>query len=284
MSQLQSQMYLRPTHLKEALGALKTRSVSVLAGGTDFYPQRVGRPLREDVLDITALPGLRGVEQREDMLAIGALTTWSDIVESTLPSWLSGLQQAGREVGGVQIQNAGTVAGNICNASPAADGVPVLLALDAQVELSALDGVRRMPLEAFIVGSRRTQRRSDELLTRILIPGRPAQTRSSFLKLGARRYLVISIAMVALTVECSAEGVITRAGIALGACSEVAQRLPKLEAALVGQALTPALARVPLPMHVAHLQPISDIRGTAQYRTDAGLTLVRRALLEVALA
>jgi len=277
-------MYLRPTHLKEALGALKARSLSVLAGGTDFYPQRVGRPLREDVLDITALPGLRGVEQREDMLAIGALTTWSDIVESTLPSWLSGLQQAGREVGGVQIQNAGTVAGNICNASPAADGVPVLLALDAQVELSALDGVRRMPLEAFIAGSRRTQRRSDELLTRILIPSRPPQTRSVFLKLGARRYLVISIAMVALTVECNAEGVITRAGIALGACSEVAQRLPKLEAALVGQALTPALAWIPLPMHVAHLQPISDIRGTAQYRTDAGLTLVRRALLEVALA
>ena len=284
MLQLQTQMYLRPTHLKEALVALKARPLSVLAGGTDFYPQRVGRPLHEDVLDITGLPGLRGVEQREDMLAIGALTTWSDIVEATLPSWLSGLTQAGREVGGVQIQNAGTVAGNICNASPAADGVPVLLALDAQVELSALDGVRRMPLEAFIVGSRRTQRRSDELLTRILIPSRPAQARSVFLKLGARRYLVISIAMVALTVECNAEGVVTRAGVALGACSEVAQRLPKLEAALVGQPLTQALAWVPLPMHVAHLQPISDIRGTGQYRTDAGLTLVRRALLEVALA
>jgi len=284
MLQLQTQMYLRPTHLKEALVALKARPLSVLAGGTDFYPQRVARPLHEDVLDITALPGLRGVEQREDMLAIGALTTWSDIVEATLPSWLSGLTRAGREVGGVQIQNAGTVAGNICNASPAADGVPVLLALDAQVELSALDGVRRMPLEAFIVGSRRTQRRSDELLTRILIPSRPAQARSAFLKLGARRYLVISIAMVALTVECNAEGVVTRAGVALGACSEVAQRLPKLEAALVGQPLTPALARVPLPMHVAHLQPISDIRGTGPYRTDAGLTLVRRALLEVVLA
>lgn len=275
-------MYLRPTDPKEALSALKARPLAILAGGTDFYPQRVGQPLHEDVLDITALPGLRGVESGGDEISIGALTTWSDIVELPLPQWLSGLKQAAREVGGVQIQNAGTVAGNICNASPAADGVPVLLALDAQVELSSLQGVRRMPLQEFIVGSRRTQRRPDELLTRIFIPNRADQARSRFLKLGARRYLVISIAMVAVTVECDADGMVARAAVALGACSEVAQRLPKLETALLGQSLTPALAQAALPAHLAHLKPISDIRGTAQYRSDAALTLVRRALTEVA--
>jgi len=276
-------MYLRPTNLNEALRALKERPLCVLAGGTDFYPQRVGRPLREDVLDITALSGLRGTELRDNTLSIGGLTTWSDIVESPLPQWLSGLKQAAREIGGVQIQNAGTLAGNICNASPAADGVPVLLALDAQVELSALDAVRRMPLQEFIVGSRRTQRRSDELLTRILIPNRPTQARSIFLKLGARRYLVISIAMVAVTLETDAQGAVVHAAVAVGACSEVAQRLPKLEAALAGHALTPDLAQIALPVHVAHLKPVSDIRGTAQYRSDAALTLVRRALAEVTL-
>jgi CO/xanthine dehydrogenase FAD-binding subunit len=275
-------MYLRPTDPKEALSALKARPLAILAGGTDFYPQRVGQPLDEDVLDITALAGLRGVESGGDEISIGALTTWSDIVELPLPQWFSGLKQAAREIGGVQIQNAGTVAGNICNASPAADGVPVLLALDAQVELSSLHGVRRMPLQEFIVGSRRTQRRPDELLTRIFIPNRADQARSRFLKLGARRYLVISIAMVAVTVECDADGMIARAAVALGACSEVAQRLPKLETALLGQSLTPALAQAALPVHLAHLKPISDIRGTAQYRSDAALTLVQRALTEVA--
>lgn len=275
-------MYLRPTDLQTALSALKARPLCVLAGGTDFYAQRVGRPLQEDVLDVTALPNLRGVERREGELSIGALTTWSDIVEAPLPQWLAGLKQAAREVGGVQVQNAGTVVGNVCNASPAADGVPVLLALDAQVELSASDGVRRVPLKEFIVGSRRTQRRPDELVTRIFLPERSSEARSIFLKLGARRYLVISIVMVAVALEFDANGMIARAAVAVGACSEVAQRLPKLEAALLGQRLTPALAQVPMPGHLAHLKPIADIRGTVQYRNDAALTLVRRALEEVA--
>jgi CO/xanthine dehydrogenase FAD-binding subunit len=276
-------MYLRPTDLQTALSALKARPLCVLAGGTDFYAKRVGRPLQEDVLDVTALPGLRGVGRHEGELSIGALTTWSDIVEAPLPHWLAGLKEAAREVGGVQIQNAGTVVGNVCNASPAADGVPVLLALDAQVELSASDGVRRIPLQDFIVGSRRTQRRPDELLTRIFFPERGSEARSKFLKLGARRYLVISIVIVAVTLECDAEGTIGRAAVAVGACSEVAQRLPKLEAALLGQRLTPALAQVPMQAHLAHLKPIADIRGTVQYRNDAALTLVRRALEEVAI-
>lgn len=274
-------MYLRPTVLEEALTALKARPLVVLAGGTDFYPQRVGRPLRDDVLDITALHALRGIREQDGELSIGALTTWSNVLELPLPSWLDGLKRAAREVGGVQIQNAGTVAGNLCNASPAADGVPPLLALDAQIELSALDGVRRIPLREFITGSRRTQRRGDELLTRIFIPHWGARARSTFLKLGARRYLVISIVMVAANLECDAAGTVTRAAVAVGACSEVAQRLSELEAALLGRYLTPAVAQVADAEHLAHLLPISDIRGSAEYRHDAALTLVRRALMEL---
>jgi len=276
-------MYLRPTELNDALLALESRPLTILAGGTDFYPQRAGQPLKADVLDITALAGLRGIEVGGGGLYLGALTTWSDVLEAQLPPWLSGLKQAAREVGGVQIQNAGTVAGNICNASPAADGVPALLAVDAEVELACREGVRSMPLQEFIVGSRRTQRRAGELLTRIFIPDRSPQAHSVFLKLGARRYLVISIAMVAAMLDCDADGMITYAAVALGACSEVAQRLPRLEDALIGQRLTPALAQAVLPAHLASLKPISDIRGTAQYRTDVALTLVRRSLTELAL-
>jgi CO/xanthine dehydrogenase FAD-binding subunit len=276
-------MYLRPTELNDALMALESRPLAILAGGTDFYPQRAGQPLKADVLDITALPGLRGIEAGDRGLSFGALTTWSDVLEADLPPWLSGLRQAAREVGGVQIQNAGTIAGNICNASPAADGVPALLAVDAEVELSSVEGVRRMPLQEFIVGSRRTQRRAGELVTRIFIPNRSTQARSIFLKLGARRYLVISIAMVAAMLDCDADGMVAYAAVALGSCSEVAQRLPRLEAALIGQRFTPALAQAVLPAHLSSLKPISDIRGTAQYRTDVALTLVRRALAEMTL-
>ncbi|HTT36462.1 MAG TPA: FAD binding domain-containing protein [Burkholderiales bacterium] len=274
-------MYLRPTDLTEALAALKAAPLEVLAGGTDFYPARVGRPIGGDILDITALSALRGVREQAAGWRIGALTTWSDLVAAPLPPVFDGLRSAARDVGGVQIQNAGTVAGNICNASPAADGVPALLALGAEVELAALDAVRRLPLREFIAGSRRTLRRPDELVTAVLIPAWGSDARSVFLKLGARRYLVISIVMVAACVEAGPDGAVARATVAVGACSEVAQRLTKLEAKLLGRPLAPALAGLARPDDLAPLAPISDVRGSAEYRRDAALTLVRRALAEL---
>lgn len=274
-------MYLRPTDLTEALTALKGRQLSVLAGGTDFYPAYVGRPLPDDVLDITALAALRGVSEEPAMFRIGALTTWSEILGARLPPLFRGLKLAACEIGGRQVQNAGTLAGNLCNASPAADGVPALLALDAEVELRAHAGIRRMPLAAFLVGNRRTARRADELVTAVLVPRWGSGARSTFCKLGARRYLVISIVVVAATLEAGADGTIARAAVAVGACSEVAQRLAGLEAKVVGQPLTPALAELVGPEDLAALTPISDIRGSREYRRDAVLTLLRRALTEL---
>ncbi len=274
-------MYLRPTDLSAALTALKGRQWAVLAGGTDFYPARVGRPLPEAILDITALAGLRGVREEAGDYRIGALTTWSELLAAPLPNAFDGLKRAAREIGGRQIQNAATLAGNICNASPAADGIPALLALEAEVELSAHDGIRRLPLASFVAAGRRTQRRPEELVTAILIPRWSARARSTFLKLGARRYLVISIVMVAATLEAGADGTVARAAVAVGACSEVAQRLARLEAMLLGEPLAPALADLVRPDDIAALTPISDIRGSAEYRRDAALTLVRRALAEL---
>jgi len=274
-------MYLRPTDLDVALRALKGGPLAVLAGGTDLYPACVGRPLPEDILDITALSALRGVREEASGFRIGALTTWSELLATPLPAWFDGLKLAAREVGGRQVQNAATLAGNLCNASPAADGVPALLALDAEVELVAHDGVRRLPLAGFVTGNRRTVRRTDELLTAILIPQWAASARSTFIKLGARRYLVISIVMVAATLEADASGAVSRAALAVGACSAVAQRLPALEAKLLGAPLGPALADLVGPEDLAALRPISDVRGSAEYRRDVALTLVRRALREV---
>jgi CO/xanthine dehydrogenase FAD-binding subunit len=270
-------LYLRPTRTEEALERLAAAPLTVLAGGTDHYPARVAKPLAEDILDITALDALRGIEGTPDGWRIGATTTWTQLIEAKLPPLFDALKQAAREVGGVQIQNSGTVAGNLCNASPAADGVPALLALDAQVELASLKGRRRLKLDEFILGPRRTARRADELLTAIVVPKPRLAARSRFLKLGARRYLVISIAMVAAVIEIE-RGRIAAARVAVGACSPVAQRLPALEAALAGAPMNGDLGARVRAEHFAPLAPIDDPRGTAAYRNEAAQTLVARCL------
>ncbi len=274
--------YHRPRLLGEALGHLAAGPQTVVAGGTDHFPARVGPHPDEDLLDISGLDALRGIDDVGTAWHIGALTTWTAIAEAELPPVFDGLRAAAREVGGVQIQNRGTVGGNLCNASPAADGMPPLLALDAQVELSGPDGVTAMPLAAFVTGNRRTLRRPDQLLTAILVPKplRPAQ--SAFVKLGARRYLVISIVMASAVLERAADGTVAAARIAVGACSAVAQRLPALETALVGRPVAPGLGAALVPAHLAPLAPIDDVRGSAAYRLDAAATVVRRVLDDAA--
>jgi CO/xanthine dehydrogenase FAD-binding subunit len=274
--------YLRPASLESALAALADRRLAVLAGGTDFYPARVGRPVAANVLDITAVAELRGIHAADGWIRIGAATTWTELLETPLPHALDGLKRAAREVGGAQIQNAGTIAGNLCNASPAADGIPPLLALDAEVELRTAARSRRLPLAAFVLGNRTTACAADELVTAVLVPRWGDRARSTFLKLGARRYLVISIAMVAAAVDLAADGTIRRCGIAIGACSPAARRLTALEGELAGRPLARELADVVAERHLAPLAPITDVRGTAEYRGDAVATLVRRALRQLA--
>lgn len=271
--------YLRPTTLDEALQAL-ARPWTVLAGGTDFYPARVGQAIDEDVLDIAGIAALRGITAGPDGWRLGATTTWSELLEADLPPLFDGLKQAAREVGGRQIQNTGTIAGNLCNASPAADGVPPLLALDANVELAGRAGTRQLSLTSFITGNRRTVLTPGELLVAIHVPRAARDARSAFLKLGARRYLVISIAMAAATLEF-AGGRVGTARIAIGACSAVAQRLPALEAALVG-AMPDSLAARVEASQLAPLSPIDDVRGSASYRVDVAATLLRRLLASFA--
>jgi CO/xanthine dehydrogenase FAD-binding subunit len=281
--------FLRPARLDDALGALADGGPGgapwiIVAGATDHYPARVGRAPIEDVLDVTAIGGLRGVTATsEGGWRIGSLTTWTDLVEADLPPLFEGLRVAALAVGGLQIQARATIAGNLCNASPAADGTPNLLALDAVVELASARGPRTIPVGEFVTGNRRTVRAPDELVTAITIPAPlPGTTaRSSFVKLGSRAYLVISIAMVAAVVEVRGDGRIARARVAIGACSEVAQRLPGLEADLAGMPASAASAGIVTDAHVADLRPIDDVRGTAEYRRDAARTTVRRALAAV---
>ncbi len=268
--------YLRPSRLEDALTALARPHV-VLAGGTDFYPARVGRAIDEDVLDIGGIAVLRGISADAAGWRLGATTTWSELLETDLPPLFDGLKQAAREVGGRQIQNAGTLAGNLCNASPAADGVPCLLALDAEIEIAGPAGSRRLALRQFITGVRRTALTQDELVVAVHVPRPGNEARSAFLKLGTRRYLVISIAMAAATLEI-ADGRVASARIAVGACSPIAERLTDLEAALAGAPLDARLAERVEVSHLAPLSPIDDVRGSAAYRSDATVTVLRRLL------
>lgn len=277
--------YFRPATLAEALDIRAGHDVTVLAGGTDVYPVRTARrawgdPAHKDVLDISAVPGLKGIVEEADHWRLGALTTWTELARADLPPLFDAYRRAAREVGGVQVQNLGTLAGNIVTASPAGDGIPNLLALDAQVELQSRAGTRTLPFSAFATGYRQTALNSDEIVTALLVPKLDG-ARSTFLKLGARKYLVISIAMVAAVVATDAAGRISQARIAVGACSAVAQRLHQLEASLAGVPLSEAAGLVTAG-HFAGLAPIDDVRATAAYRLAAAEALVRDALADLA--
>lgn len=268
--------YLHPATLQEALQALGAET-RILAGGTDLYPATPEATLAGDLMDVTAIPDLRSITHRPDGLRIGACATWSDIATAALPLALRALQQAALQVGGKQIQNAGTIGGNLCNASPAADGIPPLLAVDAVVELSSVTGTRHLGLSDFLLGPRKTARRPAEMLTAILIPTASLTGQSQFLKLGARAYLVISIAMVAVRLTAQ-NGQITSAALAVGACSATATRLGAVEAALIGQPL--ATATIDASAVAAALSPLDDLRATAAYRTQAATELLRRAITQ----
>ena len=255
--------------------------LTVLAGGTDYYPGRVGRPLDDDLLDLTGIAALRGIADEGDRWRIGALTTWTDLIRADLPACFDGLKDAAREVGGVQIQNAGTIAGNLCNASPAADGAPNLAALEAEVELSAAAGVRRLPVTEFLTGNRTTALGPGEIVTAVLVPKLPDNAASAFLKLGARRYLVISIVMIGIVLVPDGDTV-GDARIAVGACSPVTRRLPALEAILNGRPLDGRLGEAVSAEAVETvLSPIDDVRGSAGYRLDATVTMLRRGLSDM---
>lgn len=265
----------RPATVEDAL-TLMAQGARVLAGGTDLYPALRDGPPPPALVDVTGIAGLRGIARDGAGWRIGAATTWTDILRADLPPAFDGLKLAAREVGSVQIQNAGTVAGNLCNASPAADGVPALLTLGARVEVTGPDGARRMALTDFLRGPRDTALSPGELLTALHLP--EVRGQGAFLKLGARRYLVISIAMVAARVALDA-GRIAEAAIAVGACSPVARRLGALEEALSG-ARPPEIEAIVARADLSALTPIDDVRASAAYRADAVRSLIARTLTQ----
>lgn len=272
--------YLAPTDTAEALAFLVDTDARIIAGCTDYFPGREQGRIDEHLLDVTRLERLRGITETADGgWRIGAAATWAEVIGAPLPAAFDALKEAAREVGSVQIQNRGTVGGNLCNASPAADGVPPLMALDAEVEILSPRGTRTVPVGGFITGVRSVDLAGDEILAAVTVPGVPPGARSAFLKLGSRTHLVISIAMAAAVVE-ERDGRVEAARLAVGSCSPVCRRLPALEERLAGR--TAAEIR---SMDLAGdgaldpLDPITDVRGSREYRLDVVPGICRRAVL-----
>ncbi len=275
-----STSYYRPHHIADALTWLSHQGGIIAAGCTDLLPLTTSPELSGKVLDVTAIADMRGITDEGDHRRIGGATTWTDLIRADLPPAYDMLKLAAREIGSIQIQNAGTIAGNICNASPAADSVPCLLNLDASVELTSPQGKRVQPLDQFILGPRKTSRQADEIVTALLVPKSAESGWSSFRKLGARKYLIISIAMTAARLVTH-EGKITEAAISIGSCSPVAQRLTLAETSLCGTVITSSLRAD----HILSkedissvISPIDDARGTADYRIEAAAVLVMEAI------
>ena len=276
----------RPRTIPEVLELLKPEGApKVIAGGTDILASWATLSAwscvpDQSMLDLTAVEDLKSIEDKSDETVSGAGATWTDIVKSALPPELHALQQAACEIGGIQIQNRGTIGGNLCNASPAADSIPALLAVDAQVDIVSSQGSRFLPLSDFVLGNRQTALRHGEILRSVRIPRLASTCRSSFFKLGARRYLVISITMVAMVIDIAGDGTISDLRVSVGACSAKAQRLTRLEHDLAGRMLTPSLTELVKESHMQELSPIDDFRATGEYRNEAALVIVRRLICE----
>ncbi|MCP5075845.1 MAG: xanthine dehydrogenase family protein subunit M [Rhodobacteraceae bacterium] len=272
--------FYRPENLQDALAWLASEKATIAAGCTDLFAATERQELAGKVIDITGLTELAGISANDEGWRIGAKTSWSELIAEPLPAAFDGLKAAAKKVGSGQIQNTATIVGNICNASPAADGVPALLTLDAEIEVMSASGRRWVPLQSFITGPRQIACEPGELVTAIHVPARCGHGQSGFFKLGARKYLVISIAMVAVRLTVT-DGTLTDVAIAVGACSPIATRLPELESALNGVSVSQALNRISPDLIVSALTPIDDIRADREYRLIVAVEVARRTIAEV---
>jgi carbon-monoxide dehydrogenase medium subunit len=277
--------YHEPRSVAEAV-ALAARfgdDARFLAGGTDLVIQmRRGRLAPRHVVSLRRVPGLDALRV-DGRVHLGALVTHRRLERAPVfQGRLRGLVEGAEVVGGHQVRNVGTVGGNVVNASPAADVVPVLLALDAVVVMVGPEAERRLPLGAFLLGPGRTAKRPEELVTAVELPTPAAGTATAFLKAGRRRAMEISVVCVAARLTLDADGRCRGARIALGAVGPTTLRARRAEAALEGEAPTPEALRQAGALAAEESAPISDVRASAEYRRLLVGTLVPRALARCA--
>ena len=270
--------HLRPRTLEEALELLAQRpgEIRPLAGGTDLLVEaKDGRVSRAALFDVTEVPELNGIEERDGQLWIGAATTHTEMMASPLVArYAPSLPAACAVVGGPQIRNRGTLGGNLANASPAADTVPPLFAADAVVEIVSVSARREVPIAEMFTGPRRSILARDELILGVRIPRREG-VRAAFLRLGQRQAQAISKVSVAVGITFR-DGKPDWVRVALGAVAPTVVRAPKAEQALL-EGGPDALARA-RDLVREEIAPIDDLRSTREYRRHMAGVLLERAV------
>lgn len=274
--------YTAPTTLKEALLLKKKTGAAarIIVGGTDLILK-----MRDKVFSPTVLIDLRSlsldtISLTADKLCLGACVTQSQLLASAdIAKMYPALTEACREFAGPPIRNRGTLGGNIVNASPAADLVPPLLAYDASVVLATADSERELPLTGFFTGPGQTLMRADEILTEIRLPLMPSTTAATFIKLGQRRSMAISLVNLATRLTLDEHGAVSAARIVLGSVAATPIRAHAAESILTGKPLTDGLLEQAAREARMAADPISDVRASHSYRLKMTEVLVRRALL-----
>jgi N-methylhydantoinase B len=268
--------YLRPRGLDEALTARAGHPEwMLLAGGTDLMVNANHRPAPAGILDLWRLPGLGAIAATDAGVTIGAGATWYEVEHhpAILERWAP-LALAAREIGALQIQARGTLGGNVGTSSPVGDSLPVLLALDAQLELASTRGRRTVAYKDYCTGYRKTLLAPDELIVSATLPAIPANTRTTWRKVGTRRAQSISKVMGAAAITVDG-GVVTAARVALGAVADRPIRIAAVETAVVGLTPDQAAEAARSALRTA-IKPIDDVRSTATYRRDVAENLVAR--------
>ena len=273
-----------PTSLREAVRRLEENPALVpLAGCTDLMvaiAERVGEP--PGVLDLLGIPELSGIREHDGWLEIGSTTTFSAIrASSRVRRSFPALAAAAAVVGGWQIQNRATLGGNIANASPAGDSLPVLSALDARVVLASAGGEREVRFTDFQTGYRETVLAPGELIARVRLPYPPPGSIQVFRKVGTRQALAISKVVVVL-VGSSIDGRVADYRLAAGSVAPTTVRLTAVEEAVIGRTLDAALAAEAGRLAAASVEPIDDVRSTAAYRRFALAGVVEQSTLRLA--
>ena len=268
--------FIQPKNLQDALKECAKTLYPIIAGGTDLVAQwkvGVGRPA--GVISVCGISGLKKIAAQDHLIKIGSIATHTDIIGSEIvQKYLPALVQACKTIGSVQIQNRGTIGGNVMNASPAGDTLPVLLAYETDVELAGIKGKRRVPFDKFYTGYRKTVVGAGEIITKFVIKKPVAGEYAEFIKIGTRQAQAIS--KVCACFRYNPRG---RSMIAFGSVAPTPIRCPKTEAFLAGRKLDKETIESAAKLVQEEIAPIDDIRSDASYRRHICGILLKRFLI-----
>jgi carbon-monoxide dehydrogenase medium subunit len=271
--------YHSPESLDEALSLLaELENVTPVIGGTDLMiAMRNGVSVPSHVVDLNKISELNYVKEEEGIIRIGATATHAQVANSSFVSRVHSLVDSVSRIGSPQIRNRGTITGNICNASPAADSAPPLLVHLAEVEIQSLTGKRVIPITDLFAGPKINSLEMGELLTEIRIPVPPAGSASSFMRIGRRKAFTLSVVSAAAYIQMEGE-TCTDAKVAFGSVAITPIRVPEAESLLPGSKLDEETVKAASKAVYEAVKPITDVRGTAEYRKDMCPVLMRRAI------